>query len=34
MILSRKGKVLFKTTERTASMIIENGKVSFVKLRD
>lgn len=33
MILSRKGKVLFKTTERTASMIIENGKVSFVKLR-
>lgn len=34
MILSRKGKVLFKTTERTASMIIENGKVSFVKLRN
>ncbi len=33
MILSRKGKVLFKTTEHTASMIIENGKVSFVKLR-
>lgn len=33
MILSRKGKVLFKTTERTASMIIEDGKVSFVKLR-
>ena len=34
MILSRKGKVLFKTTEHTASMIIENGKVSFVKLQD
>lgn len=34
MILSRKGKVLFKTTERTANMIIENGKVSFVKLRE
>lgn len=34
MILSRKGKVLFKTTERTASMVIENGQVSFVKLRN
>ena len=33
MILSRKGKVLFKTTEHTAGMMIEDGKVSFVKLK-
>lgn len=33
MILNREGKVLFKTTERTAGMMIEDGKVSFVKLR-
>ncbi len=33
MILNRKGKILFKTTEHTAGMMIEDGKVSFLKLR-